>query len=415
MDMLNGLLINLLLILILILLVNMLLWYKHKSFNFSFQNYYMFIIASIQIILCLLLSVPRGDGFVYDLRFIPFLLCGLYGGKRVTFGLAFFLIVIRYFIGGNGFWVSLILTVVTSAMIIIIRPYFLKKVLKIKIYIVTLFSFFYSIAAFLGPSFMYGYSDFKSFFIYSIVLTISTFFVSYLFEILREAYILHLEAIKMEKMEIVSHLAASISHEIRNPLTAVIGFLQLISENHGTSENSKAYAKYAIEEANRASNIINDYLTFAKPHSDEEKLMAIEEEIKKSVEILFPLSLKQNVEIDYSFHHNGSVNGDPHKFHQVLLNIFKNSFEAMPNGGKLSIHTYTEKDKILIRITDTGYGMKPEHLARLGEPYFSLKGQKGTGLGMMVVFKIVESMNGSVKVTSEIEAGTTITLIFPSM
>lgn len=391
----------------------MFLWYKHKFFNFSYQNIYMFIIASLQIILCLLLSVPKGDGFVYDLRFIPFLLCGLYGGKRVTLGLAFFLITIRFYIGGNGFWASLAITAVTSVIIILLRPYFLKRVLKTKIVIVTLFSFCYSIAAFLGPSLMFGYNDMKSFIIYSLVLTASTFFVSYLFEILREAYILHLEAIKMEKMEIVSHLAASISHEVRNPLTAVIGFLQLIAENNKTTDENKAYANYAIDEANRASNIINDYLTFAKPHSDEERQMIIDEEIMKSIEILRPLAIKQNVEIDYSFHPIGTIKGDPHKFHQVLLNIFKNSLEAMPNGGSLSVHTFTENRKILIRITDTGYGMKPEHLARLGEPYFSLKGQKGTGLGMMVVYKIVESMNGTVKVISEPQEGTTITLIFP--
>ncbi|WP_260630989.1 HAMP domain-containing sensor histidine kinase [Bacillus sp. S/N-304-OC-R1] len=411
--MLYGLLINLLLILILILLTNMLLWYKHKCFQFSLQKIYMFVIAALQIILCLLLSVPKGDGFIYDLRFIPFLLCGLYGGKRVTAGLAFFLIIIRFFIGGSGFWVSLLLTASTSLVIILLQSYYLKRPLRNKIFIATFFAFCYSITAFLVPSFIYGFKDIKSFLTYSIVLTASTFFVSYLFEILREAYILHLEAIKMEKMEIVSHLAASISHEVRNPLTAVIGFLQLIAENQKTSDTNRAYATYAIDEANRASNIINDYLTFAKPHSVEERFLNIEEEIMKSAEILRPLSLKQNVVIDVIFQHSGSINGDPHKFHQVLLNIFKNSFEAMPDGGRLFIHTSNEKGKLLISIKDTGHGMKPEHIARLGEPYFSLKGQKGTGLGMMVVFKIVESMNGHVEVMSEFQTGTTITLSFP--
>ena len=87
----------------------------------------------------------------------------------------------------------------------------------------------------------------------------------------------------------------------------------------------------------------------------------------------------------------------------------------MPEGGMLTIQTFEIRDRILIKITDTGHGMKPEHIARLGEPYFSLKGQKGTGLGMMVVYRIVDSMKGTVNVTSEIDIGTSITLSFPSI
>lgn len=373
----------------------------------------MFIIASVQITLCLLLSVPIGDGFIYDLRFIPFLLCSLYGGKLVTMGLALYLMIIRFYIGGDGFWISLSLTAFSTSLILWLIPLFMKQTTRVKITSVTLLAFCDSISGYLIPSLIYEFYDLKVFIIYSLVLTASTFFVSYLFEILREAYILQCEAIRLEKMEIVSHLAASISHEVRNPLTAVIGFLQLIAENERTIDDNKAYANYAIEEAKRASSIISDYLTFAKPHSDAEKLMNMVEEVKKSTDILHPLALKQNIVIDYSFQHIGSVYGDPHKFHQALLNILKNSFEAMPNGGSLTLHTFNEKGNIHLKISDTGFGMQPENLARLGEPYFTLKGQKGTGLGMMVVFRIVESMQGTVKVTSEYKAGTTITLIFP--
>ncbi|QED47811.1 ATP-binding protein [Cytobacillus dafuensis] len=414
-EMFKGLIINLLFILILILLINMLLWNKHKTFRYSIQQIYWFIIAAVQIILCLLFSVPTGDGFLYDLRFIPFLLGGFYGGKRVTFSLAIFLLLIRFFIGGDGFWVTLFSTTSAAIIIIILIPHYFKKSFHMKIVIVTIFSFCYSIVGYLVPSFIFGFHDFKAFVIYSVMLTASTFFVSYLLEILREKYILHLEAMKLEKMEIVSHLAASISHEVRNPLTAVIGFLQLIAENTKTTEDNKAYAKYAIEEATRASEIINDYLTFAKPHPEEECKMSIEQEIKKSIDILRPLLLKQNVETNVSFQHTGLIKGDPHKFHQVLLNIIKNSIEAMPNGGSVLINTSEENRNIYISIADTGHGMSAEHVARLGEPYFSLKGQKGTGLGMMVVYKIVESMNGSVEVESEYQTGTTITLIFPKI
>ncbi|WP_159433148.1 ATP-binding protein [Bacillus massilinigeriensis] len=415
MELLNGLLINLLFILILILLANMLLWTKYKIFRFPNQKWIIFFVAALSIVLCLLLSVPMGEGYRYDLRFIPFLLGAIYAGKRVTIGLAGFLLTTRYLLGGDGFWVSLVLTTIAAVLIIYIRPLFLKRSTKTKVMIVTSSSFVYSLFGYLVPSLFYPFSSIKNYLIYAFVLTISTFFVSYLLEILRATHVLQLEAIKYEKMEIVSHLAASISHEVRNPLTTVIGFLQLIHEHKKTDEDCKAYAKYAIEEANRASEIINDYLTFAKPHSEKRLLMNIENEVNKCAEILRPLTIKENIHVEKNFFHKGKINGDPHKFHQVLLNIFKNGIEAMPNGGKLSIITTEEKGLIHIRITDTGHGMKEEHIARLGEPYFSLKEQKGTGLGMMVVYKIVDSMKGSVCVSSKLNIGTSITLTFPSI
>ncbi|KOP82516.1 ATP-binding protein [Cytobacillus solani] len=414
MEMMNGLLINLLFILIFVLLTNMLLLHKNKFIQSSVWNFYFVFIICTLIVICLQLSVSVGHGFIYDLRFVPFLLGGLYGGKRITIGLGIFLLTIRFILGGDGFWLSLFLIIISTIGIFMISPIYVKKSLWTKLSIVSIFSIGYAVIGYLTPALLYGFHDLTEFAIYSIILVISTFFVTYLAEILRTAFVLQLEAMKFEKMEIVSHLAASISHEVRNPLTAVIGFLQLIGESEHTNEKSKSYAMFAIEEANRASDIINDYLTFAKPHSNEECLMNIEKEINKCHDILRPLTLKQNVDIESFFQHAGSIKGDPHKFHQVLLNIVKNSIEAMPEGGMLTIQTFENRGRIHIKITDTGHGMKPEHIARLGEPYFSLKGQKGTGLGMMVVYRIVESMKGTVTVISEIDIGTSITLSFPS-
>lgn len=411
--MLNGLLINLLFILIFGLLTNMILLRKYEFIRSSRMKIYLVISSCILIVICLLLSVEVGHGFIYDLRFIPFLLGGLYGGRKITLGLGAFLLIVRFLLGGDGFWVSLFLILLATISIFVITPSFSKKSLWKKLIIVSVFAAVYAIVGYLLPSLLLGFHEFKAFIIYFTVLVGSTFFATYLAEILKVYYILQLEALKFEKMEIVSHLAASISHEVRNPLTAVIGFLQLICENERSNDKSKVYAQHAISEAKRASEIINDYLTFAKPHPNEEIMMNIKIEIIKCHEILHSLLHKHNVELKTLFQHNGFIKGDPHKFHQVLINIFKNSIEAMPEGGSLTIHTLEGNNNIYIHITDTGYGMTPEHVARLGEPYFSLKGQKGTGLGMMVVYRIVESMNGTVSVASKVDEGTSIILSFP--
>lgn len=415
MILLKGLLLNLLFILLIVLFFNMIIVNKQKMLSLNYQRGTLALISSLLIILSLLLSIPIEENFVYDLRFVPFLLGSLYGGKKVTLWLGTLLILVRIPIGGDGIWLTIILVIFSTAVILGLSQIFEKKSTKWRLYFTTSFAFLYSIFAFLIPSFYYGFQEIFTFFIYSFVLTSSTFFVTYLSELLRTTYILQLEAIKNEKIEIVSHLAASISHEVRNPLTSVKGFLQLILEHKGIPDSCKTYASLALDETSRAADIINDYLTFAKPHPEVLHVLDIENEILKCREIITPLCLRHTVEMNIVFFHTKRIQGDPHKFRQVLLNICKNSIEAMPNGGTLSIVTATKFNKTFIHITDTGQGMSPEHLARLGEPYFSLKEQKGTGLGMMVVYRIVESMGGSVKVSSEELVGTSITLSFPSI
>lgn len=414
MILLKGLLINLLFILLLVLFFSMILWNKQKLLKIEYQGLVLSLLCSALICVSLFFSIPVNENFIYDLRFIPFLLGSIYGGKRVTIILGIVLILVRLPFGGDGIWLTISLVVVSSLAILWLNPKFGKKTTNWRLCITTTFSFIYSIFGFLVPSFYYEFNNIITFCIYSVVLTSSTFFVTYLTEVLRTTYILQLGAIKNEKMEIVSHLAASISHEVRNPLTSVKGFLQLILEHRDIPDNCHQYASLALDETVRASDIINDYLTFAKPHPEVLVMLDIEKEILKCKEIIGPLALKNSVNMNMVFFHTTMIQGDPHKFRQVLLNICKNAIEAMPKGGTLSIVTTTNDNKTVVHIADTGHGMSPEHVARLGEPYFSLKEQKGTGLGMMVVFRIVEGMGGNVKVSSEEQFGTSITLSFPN-
>ena len=168
----------------------------------------------------------------------------------------------------------------------------------------------------------------------------------------------------------------------------------------------------AIEEIYRAEAIITDYLTFAKPSPEQVEKLNVKAEIERVIDVLRPFANMNSVEIRSSlipFH----VFGERDKFQQCLLNIMKNSIEAMPNGGTLDVYVSIGQDEVLIRITDTGIGMTKEQIERLGEPYFTTKGMKGTGLGMMVVYRIIESMGGSIEIISEVNKGTEISLSLP--
>lgn len=235
----------------------------------------------------------------------------------------------------------------------------------------------------------------------------------YYMENLKRSRMLKREIINTEKLQAVSHLAASISHEVRNPLTATKGFLQLLkSDDNLPAEKKQQFIDIAISELNRAENIINDYLAFAKPSMELQETIEIQSEILKVIEIVKPLAnmnavfIQCHVPVFY-------VNGEKHLFQQCFVNLVKNAIESMQEGGVLILKAEPIKKGINITISDTGIGMSDEQISRLGEPYFSTKGVKGTGLGMVAVYRIVKSMHGSIRVKSKPKEGTTFTIYLP--
>ncbi|MCM3791178.1 HAMP domain-containing histidine kinase [Domibacillus indicus] len=220
--------------------------------------------------------------------------------------------------------------------------------------------------------------------------------------------------VEIEKLEMVSHLAASISHEVRNPLTVSRGFIQLSLEDRLNSQVRNHYINTAIEELDRATEIINDYLTFAKKETNEKGKTTVSKEIQRVINILAPLANMNNVEISLSLTKNDHylVCSEGRKLEQLLVNIIKNSIEAMPNGGKIQIDLTDSPSDVQINIQDEGIGMTQAQINRLGEPYFTTKAQ-GTGLGMMVSFRILKEMNGKISVLSEVGEGTNWKISLP--
>ncbi|MFM9276511.1 ATP-binding protein [Paenibacillus jiagnxiensis] len=216
---------------------------------------------------------------------------------------------------------------------------------------------------------------------------------------------------RSEKMEIISDLAASVAHEVRNPLQVTRGFLQLIS---GKEEGkNKDYLQIALEELDRASNIITDFLTFAKPEFEQTKILHIDDEFRHIEGIISPMANLQGGKISMEIPEGLVIKGNSSKFKQAFINIIKNSIEALRDEGQIHIRAYRSGDEIYIHIRDNGEGMDAQTLTRLGEPYFSNK-TKGTGLGMMVTFRIIEAMDGRITFTSAKGIGTESTVRFPA-
>ncbi|MCM3627228.1 HAMP domain-containing histidine kinase [Paenibacillus glycanilyticus] len=229
----------------------------------------------------------------------------------------------------------------------------------------------------------------------------------------RELEMFNREIQRSEKMELISHLAASIAHEIRNPLQVTRGFVQLVGEK--AENKDRQFLNLAVQELDRASSIITEFLTFAKPELDDIKTLNISEELYQIQDIISPLAAMQSTRLEVVVEPNLHALGSAEKFKQAIINMIKNSLEAITSvDGAVSIQANKQDDHILIRVTDNGEGIDEEKLDKLGEPYFSNK-SKGTGLGLMVTFRIIEAMEGTIRFSSTKGVGTEAVIRLPAI
>ncbi|MCL6573829.1 MAG: two-component sensor histidine kinase, partial [Bacillus sp. (in: Bacteria)] len=218
-----------------------------------------------------------------------------------------------------------------------------------------------------------------------------------LIEYIRKNIELRGQYIKAEKLKVVGELAASVSHEINNPLAVTSGFLQLLSDDSLTPTERKRYISLALSELERTKEIMEDYLILANPYQGQLEKVNLMEEIQLVVKNLQVYSAMIGVTITISCPPNFFFDCEQKKIQQVMVNIAKNALEAMENGGTLLIELTREPNYFVILFQDNGIGMHPEQILKLGEPYFSAK-TKGTGIGLMVVYRIIQSLDGIIQV-----------------
>ncbi|MBB6454802.1 two-component system sporulation sensor kinase B [Salirhabdus euzebyi] len=410
----KALLVNLLFIFISHLII---LFIHNLKLNSLYSKYQyklsIFISASVSILLCMTFAIQLPNGYLFDLRYIPLLLGTLYGGPSVGFGLFFVVLLYRFSFGGFGFF----LTLISSCFITIIGSFLSKKFLLVSlrgkivyglllIHIVPI-STFISIQVFNAATFTT-----IQWIINSIIITFGIVLSIYLIEIIQRNILLKEKLVDFEKSVMVSHFAASIAHEVRNPLTSIKGFLQLMFMNEKDQKKVQYYMTI-FSEIDKAENIIREYLTFAKPHKNDLGMIQLKKEVLTAVELLQPLARKNKVNISANNIPNHLyTEGNAQHFQQALINIMKNGIEAMSEGGILTLQL-EEEHHIILSICDTGHGMSKEQVAKIGQPYFSTKGENGTGLGMLVTYNILEKMNGKIRIKSKINEGTCFHISLP--
>lgn len=216
---------------------------------------------------------------------------------------------------------------------------------------------------------------------------------------------------KSEKLAVVGQLTAGIAHEIRNPLTSLKGFLKLLEPD--MTENNKWYVDIMLSEIAQMESITNQFMAMSKPQAISIQSCHIQTLIEEVVTFISPTAMMHNTHITMNHTTLPAIQCDGNQLKQVFINILKNAIEAMPHGGTISIQTvHIEDHSIEISITDEGCGIPQDRISRLGEPFYSLK-EKGTGLGLMMCYKIIEEHNGKLQITSELHKGTTVDIRLP--
>lgn len=217
---------------------------------------------------------------------------------------------------------------------------------------------------------------------------------------------------KSDTLTVIGQLAAGIAHEIRNPMTALKGFIQLL-EDSMTSQNAM-YFQVISTELNRIDTIINEFLILAKPQSIAFERRSLVDIMQETVHLLSAHALLYNIQFDLYFEENlPEIVCEVNQLKKVFINIIKNGIEVMEQGGVITISVrQTANEHLQIAIKDQGPGIPKEKLRHLGEPFYTTK-DRGTGLGLMVSYRVIEEHGGYIVVDSKENLGTTFHIHLP--
>lgn len=378
----------------------------------------LYLIFALSLVSSMSVPVTIND-MTYDFRAIPLTIGALYGGMPIAILLYLTLISYRYIMGNPNQLEYVIAIIPTFFILSLIVKKYPTLTFGRKVAAATGAYFSVRLPTLITYQILIGQADsfFKLDFAKTILLIMFQGMIAgvfiYLLEFIEKAQLFQEEIRKTEKLKLVTGIAASVAHEVRNPLTSVRGFIQLLGKQELNQRSRNYYQKICLEELDRAQQIISDYLTLAKPEPEKIESIHIHSEIRYTTNVLSSYANMQNVQITIELcEEDSQLTGDQSKFRQAIINLCKNSIEAMPDGGTLTLATKIDKSGLVIRINDTGIGMTKEQINRLGTPFYSTK-EKGTGLGTMVTFSIIRNMNGNIVTSSEPGKGTSFDIVFP--
>jgi two-component system NtrC family sensor kinase len=227
------------------------------------------------------------------------------------------------------------------------------------------------------------------------------------------------QLIETEKMAAVGNLAGGVAHEINNPLGGILAFAQLMQRDAGRSPTDLESLGLIEESAMRCKRIVDSLLKFSRKSRVEERRGFDLSRCVDDAVVLFRAQIKGYPKVTLQTNLASGlpeVFGEPAQLGQVCLNLLQNALQSLPAGtGALTIETGERDSRCYFQISDTGAGIRPEHLPRIFEPHFTTKPPgEGTGLGLAIAYRIVEDHGGEFEVHTEVGKGSTFTVLIPA-
>jgi len=206
-----------------------------------------------------------------------------------------------------------------------------------------------------------------------------------------------MEMVKLDRLSLIGKMAASISHEVRNPMTTVKGFLQLLRKKQDSKD--KEYFDLMIEELDRANSILSEFLSISRNKPTMLELYNINDIVTSTLPLIQADAQTNDKLLIVELNNVPDLQLDIPEIRQLLLNLVRNGFEAMTSGGQLKIRTFSTNSEVALVVSDEGNGIEQSMLEKLGTPFFTTK-EQGTGLGLAVCYGIVSRHNGRISVES---------------
>jgi len=208
-------------------------------------------------------------------------------------------------------------------------------------------------------------------------------------------------------------ISAGMAHEIRNPLGSIKGAVEILKDDYRPDEANYEFINILLKETDRLNRIVQEFLDFARPTEPAFQSTDINEAIESVLLLIAQEANKRGVkmhkELDNAL---GTYSLDAGMIKQAFLNLTLNALQAMPQGGILTVRSGRQGDILEVKISDTGVGITEESRRRLFTPFFTTK-KNGTGLGLVITYRIIENHRGSIEVVSEPGKGSTFTVRIP--
>ena len=219
---------------------------------------------------------------------------------------------------------------------------------------------------------------------------------------------------RADRLSALGELSAGMAHEIRNPLGSIRGTAEILRDGIPETDPRSEFATILIQEVDRLNRVVQDFLEFARPAESDRKAVDLNALLQELLVLTRQPARSGNVQVEFLPGTIPLVQADREQLRQAFLNLVLNAFQAMPNGGKLTIDSGVDEQQVRLRFCDSGVGIPAANLTRIFNPFFTTR-SAGTGLGLSIVHRIVQGHGGRIDVSSAPDKGTCFTLLFPAV